>query len=535
MLSKKVDQVLKPVYKQRPVVIFLRALNILISIVPPLLTSRLINIFGYYGGEGAARYIALIALSIIAYFFINWLQDYHWYKMEYIGMGMVRAFIFSNVVHKNYLFLQGTSLGDVENKVIHDAGIYAQARLSHTSSLILNILHITVVAVVLFYMNFVMTLAAMAFFFVFFFAYKLVNKGLRRTSLKEREGYGDMLVSAHEILAGVNTIQLYGKEEFFAHRFEKNVDKYEHFLINLQKWKGLTHAATGSLVWFMPLVAVAIGFWFYHSPMANMDVGDIAAFYFFLPNLTAPIKSLTEFNISVQNSKVVESRLSDLLIDEPTLTENLTEINKINKLEFSNICYKYDNKHEVLHNLNFSVSSGDALAVVGPSGTGKTTFLRMLKRQLEPSWGKILINGVSHHDVDEKSYINRIAVLTQEVFVFDDTVQENINFGQDLPVEKVAKMADMAALGYLNLQELAINLSTGEKQRMGLARALACEYDILILDEPTAELDFDTETQIIENLKLIQKETNCILIIITHSDNILQNLCNQKLVLSKPL
>jgi ATP-binding cassette subfamily B protein len=540
MLSKRIDQVLQPIYKKRIPAIALKTVAILISILPPLLTGQiLIDDLIYTGGQNALRTIGLIGIILLVYFFLSWAQDYYWHRMEYIGTGLVRSYIFANVIRKNYFFLKGRNIGDLENKIVHDAELYAHARLSSLPMLFLNILHIVVILAMLFYVSISMTLATMCFSAIFYIIYKLINRHLRRTALIEREGYSEVLTTTNEVLSGATTIQLYGGQDFFASRFEQTVDKYEHFLIHLRKWKGLAHSSTGTVVWLLPLVAVFVGLRVYQADIVT--IGGITTFYLVLPHLAEPLKALTEFNIDTQNAKVVEARLAELLVDElhngedAPCENNLIKIDKIHNLQFSNICYKYGNGTEVLWDVNFAVGPGDALAIIGPSGAGKTTFLRMLKRQVNPSWGKILINGINMDNICEKSYLSRIAVLAQDVFVFNDSITENVKFGKDIPPEIIAEKIKLAALDHLDPDENAKNLSGGEIQRLGLARALACHYDILIMDEPTTELDIDTEAAIIQNLKAIQAQTNCIFIIVTHSEHILKDLCNEYLDLTREL
>ncbi|MCL2619784.1 MAG: ABC transporter ATP-binding protein/permease [Defluviitaleaceae bacterium] len=533
-LSKRIEQVLAPIYKQRVPVIVLKGIKILVSLLPPVLTGNLLNNLNQYDGDRAFFYIGMIAAVLAVYFLLDWAQDYLWYRMEYIGTGIIRSYLFANVIRKSFLYHKDHSVGDLEGKVVHDAGIYAHAKISMMPMLFLNIIHILVILALLFSRDVPMTFATIAFSAIFFLLYKLINKHIRKATLREREGYSEVLTTTHETLAGVNTIQLYGEEEFFAHRFEKTVDKYEHFLINLRKWKGFALAANNKLVGLLPLVAVFVGLYLYRADIVIAGIGTIVTYYLLLPALVDPIKSLTEFSIDYQNARAVEGRLEELLADETQTNSKLEQIDKIQSLEFSNICYKYDDGTEVLWDVNFTVKPGDALAVVGPSGAGKTTFLRMLKRQLHPSWGQILINNKNHHLVDEKSYINRIAVLAQDIFVFDDSITANIKFGKDIPDAEIQRLAKICALDHLDLEDSATKLSGGERQRLGLARALACQYDVLILDEPTTELDAATETKIIQNLKAVQQENGCIFIVITHSQNVLDNLCNKSLTLSKP-
>jgi ABC-type bacteriocin/lantibiotic exporter with double-glycine peptidase domain len=530
-LSQKVDEALQPIYKQRIPVAFLKALNIMVSILPPLLTGMLIDNLIDAGGDFALQLMAIIAGILVISFLLDWAQDYFWHKMEYTGMGLVRSFIFNNVIRKGYSFHSEHNVGEIEAKVIHDTEIYTHSKISSRPMLILNILHIAVILGISFFLNIHIALSVLGFSVVFFIFYRFVNKKLRGAATTEREGYTNVMVTANEMLSGVNTIQLYGEEKYFARRFSKIVDRYERFLVNLRKWKALAHGATNKIVSFLPLVAVFVGLSLYRADI--ISIGYITAFYLLLPHLAEPIKTLTEYNIDLQNAKAVENRLGELLVNDIKRRDDLVQIDKIHSLEFVNLCYKYENGTEALWDVSFKIETGQALAVVGRSGTGKSTFLRMLKRQLDPSWGDIRINGIHHRKVDEKSYIKRIAVLTQDVFIFDDSVRDNIKFGKDLTDEVLISKADLSALGKVKLDKNAKELSSGERQRLGLARALACEYDILILDEPTGELDADTENEIIENLKLLQEETECILIVITASKILANRFCDNTLELIK--
>jgi len=530
-LSKQIDAVLQPVYKQRGKIIALKAANILVSILPPLLTTQLIDNLLQDSGSQAIQYILTIAGILVVYFVLDWGQDYFWHRMEYIGTGLVRAHIFSNVVRKNYMFFKEHNIGEIESKVVHDAEIYAQSKLSRVPLLILNVMHVAVILIILLFINLILMLTVTAFGVVFYIFYKFINKRLRVASLKEREGLTDVLTNTNEILAGAPTIQLYGEAKYFAKRFGETVDKYEHLLIKLRKWKGLALASTNKIVGLLPLAVVFVGLGLYATGAISM--GYVFMFYILLPYLADPIKSLTEYNIDTQNARAVERRLEEMLSEKKTKRIDLVSIDKINRLEFMDISYSYTNDNPVLEYLSFNITPKDAIAVVGPSGAGKTTFLRMLKRQVLPTSGKILVNGIGLNDIAEKSYLNRVTVVSQEIFVFDANIRENIKFGKEVTDERMARIVELCALEHLNLDDNALNLSAGERQRLGLARALACEFDILILDEPTAELDHDTELRIIETLKRVQQKRECMLIVVTHSKSVINELCNKMLNLGK--
>ena len=531
-LNTKISQTLRPLLGFRYGTVALKAVGILISLVPPYLIGLMVDDLNTTGGENALGFIAVIMGILVVYFFLDWAQDFLWYKMLNTGAGMVRSYMFANVLHKDYRFFTEHSVGDIENKVIHDADYYAKAKLAMKPTLYLNILHIGVVLAFLTYMHLTKTLVVIGLCAVFFLLYSRINKLLRKTSKSERESFSELLNTVNETLLGINTIQLYNAEKFFDDYFEQAVDKYEGFLIRLRKWQSLAYSATGSIMSIIPLAAVLVGIVF--AAAGHITIGGIIAFFLFLPRLSAPIKSLADFNIDLQTARAVEDRLEELLAADHNDHDNLEKIEKIESLEFVDISYSYGgDENEVLTDVCFDIVPGDALAVIGPSGTGKSTFLRLLKRQIEPTLGKVLVNGKNREDINPASYLSRISVLTQDVFAFDDSIRENIRFGKDIADERVDALAKFCGLTDHNLDDNAKSLSGGERQRMGLARALACDHDILVLDEPTSELDLATEAQIVENLKTFQRTKDTMLIVVTHSEYVLKNLCNKVLPLSK--
>jgi len=531
MLSKEISQVLQPLYKFRLFVVFVSAAHILIGLLPPYFMGLLIDDLALYSGAPIYYVIGTIAGLLFLYFFLDWLQGYLWADMINRGAGIVRSVLFSHVLYKDYDFFLKHSQGDISSKVINDAYLYAQAKLARMPTLFLNLLHIVVILIILFVLNIHMTLMTIALAALFFALYSYVNKYLRKSAVREREGFSELMSEANETFSGITTIQLYNVEPFFAERFEKSVEKYERRLTRLKLWQTLSKAATNTLTNMIPVAAILAGV-VYLMTGGNISIGGIIAFYYFLLRLKDPIKALTDFNIDAQNAKAVEARLEELLRQEEEGGQALSQIETIEEIEFQDMGFTYPDGEAILQHLSAKLRRGDIVAVTGPSGAGKSTLLRLLKKQLTPTEGDILINGKPSVDVDSESYLKRIAVLMQDVFVFDSSLQENISFGKHLPEKVIRDAARLGGIDHFSLDESALGLSGGELARLGLARALACDYDVLILDEPTASLDFETECMIIENLKEVQRETKCIMIVITHSANVLENLCTQELRLT---
>ena len=210
---------------------------------------------------------------------------------------------------------------------------------------------------------------------------------------------------------------------------------------------------------------------------------------------------------------------------------------KIEKIEFANVCFKYkvDNPSFGLDNINLTIEKNDIIGVIGKSGSGKTTFADLLLGLLKPDNGKIFINGENSINIDSQNL--NISYIPQSINLLDDNLYENIAFGnknQNIDKEKMNKILFMTDLDKLdkdlyskNIGEDGIKISGGQKQRIGIARALYNKPNLLILDEPTSELDYSSEKKIMQNISEFKID---IIVIIAHRINSL-NICNKLLIL----
>ena len=534
MLADEISRTLRPLGKYRAIVVAVSALHILAGLLPPYFMNMLIDeLYPYIGERSVYLFIiGTIAGLLLMCFFLDWLQGYLWADLINQGAGITRSFFFSRVLRKNHRFFMEHPVGDVNNKVINDSYIYVRSKLVMVPTLFLNLLHIIVIFVFLLFLNVYMKLMTIAFSLLFFLAYSQINRYMRKSAVKEREGFSSLMTEANESLAGIDTIQLYAAERYSADHFRKLSDKYERHLSRLKYWQALSKAARNIIMNIVPVAAIMAGI-FYLSHGGDITIGSIIAFYYLLSRLRDPIRALTDFNIDMQNARAVEGRLGELLAKDVREDPQLEKIDRIDALEFKNLGFGYPDGEMVLSGLNAALRRGDCLAITGPSGAGKTTLMRLLMRQVAPSEGEMSVNGKDCAGIDPASYLARIAVLPQDVYIFDSTLHENISFGKDYPEKRVRGAARLSAIDHFSMDENALGLSGGERQRVGLARALACDYDVLILDEPTSSLDDETERAIIENLRQVQRETNCIMIVVTHSANILEKLCATQLELPR--
>jgi len=331
-----------------------------------------------------------------------------------------------------------------------------------------------------------------------------------------------MQENANESLYNIDMVQLNLAQKYFGKRFATVADAHMQNQSRQQLWKSLAQSSTSTVLNLIPIVAVVLGIVFYHR--GAVTVGQIVAFYALLPQLGEPFRNLANFNMMYQSAKGVELRLASLLItkEEETLAQG-ENIGVIESISLNNLTFSYDQSKIVLNGLTLSLEKGDCMGIVGASGVGKTTLLKILLKRLVAQ--DIFINKIPLNEVSDESYFEKVSFLPQDVFLFNDSINENISFGREGDIDAALELAYAD-----NITSEHSMLSGGEKQRIGMARAVFGERDVIILDEPTSALDVGSEKIIIDNLHSLIKERPVILIIVTHRAGLLK-ICNKTLTL----
>lgn len=485
------------------------ALSTIVGMLVPYLIGKGIDGISDAGAEKAGLAVAIIA-TVLFNFLLNWYQNYQWFKMIYNGQTVLRGGMFGGIAKNSYQFWCGKKSGDVVNRLINDAAQYAEGCLISVPMLILNGFTLVVAFVLIFQYSVPIGIVIMAICLVYFFSYRYINVKLRKYSGEERKGYSELVQTTTQFYEGIPTIQLFGKEDFFAGKYREKVNSLGERNIRLQLWKSLAQSLSGLIIDLMPVAAVVMGM--YLVVTGKCSVGAIFGIYAYTSYLGEPIRNLTDLNIIVQQGKINGERLEELLAEEELPVE---QVDSLEEVALKNICISYDGQNPVLKNFDLSIRKGERIGIVGGSGCGKSTLTHVLTGELLPGDGQIFVNG---READPAVCRTRIAVLPQDIFLYDDSVLENIRFGREQTVPEdivetlaINKFADRDIRG----------LSGGEKRRVGLARALAGDFDLLILDEPTAEIDERMEERII---RFIDQALGAdkMLVVITHRPRILE-------------
>lgn len=354
----------------------------------------------------------------------------------------------------------------------------------------------------LFGIAFLMVIAYAVIVFVF-------NKPIKNINRKQMENNAQLTSYLVESLNGIETIKSFNAERKSNIETEK---KFVKFLKSIFKG-GWIYNLKDSLSGFVALVGGVVILWVgaYSVLNGEMTIGQLLAFNALLAYFLDPIKNLIELQPMMQTAIVASDRLGEILDLELEKSENedkkIAPVTLKGTIEYKNVDFRYGTREIVLKNINLKVENGEKIALVGESGSGKTTLMKLLLNLYKVEKGEILINGYNINDINMNYLRDRIAYISQDVFLFSGTIYENLTLGIENPnMEDVIEAAKMAkAHDFINLmplryetmlEENGANLSGGQKQRLAITRALLKKPDILIMDEATSNLDSITEKAI---------------------------------------
>lgn len=370
-----------------------------------------------------------------------------------------------------------------------------------------------------------------------FFVYKLSNKiHLKFTKIQEK--FSELTTKAQESFSGIRVIKSYVREESEIKQFTKLSDEY--LKRNMEKVK--IQALFMPLLFLITGVSVIIVIWVGGSMVieGTLTLGEMIAFVAYLSLLIWPVIAFGWVINIIQQAAASMKRLLKIFGEEDDVQDSEITNNAITKIdgdiEFNNVSFRYSKETNiVLKNLSFKVPKGETLAIIGHTGSGKTSLINLIPRLFDVSDGEILIDNTNVKTIPKEILRKNIGIVTQETFLFSDTLTNNIAFGLDEVNEEVInEVSEISQLkkdvetfkeGYETvLGERGITLSGGQKQRTSLARALAINPKILILDDSFSAVDTNTEEEILQKLKEFMKGRTSI--IISHRISTVKNADN---------
>ena len=467
-------------------------------------------------------YLGLAVLRGVLYFSGTYLSN--WVGQNFILN--LRKSLFEHLQGLSLSFFEGRKLGDILSRLSSDISSIERLIITGLTSAVSYIFQLLVFIGMLFYMQWKLALVSLIVVPLFYAVTRFFSSRIKLASRERTRREGAINSISEESFSNIALMQAYNQQSAESERFGvQNLRSFEAKMLKVRLKAAFTPVVslieTGGTV-----VVMGAGAWLLVNN--EITVGALVAFIMLLGKLYSPVRSLSKLLNTIFSASASAERVIEFMEEQPQVKESPYELEQAEgRIEFKNVSFTYPGKSKpVLSDVSFTVSPGESVALVGASGAGKSTIVKLLMRFYDPSSGTVLLDGFALKGLKVDSLRENVAVLFQESLIFDGTVRENIAYGKpdatDEEIVQAAKAADAhgfimkLADGYdTPVGQKGRNLSGGQRQRLAIARAMIRNAPILILDEPAEGLDANSEMRIAEPMNRLMKDRATLMI--THN------------------
>jgi len=450
-------------------------------------------------------------------------------KVSQMTVYTMRRDLFEKITRLPIKYTDTHKHGDIMSRMTNDVENVSNAVSQSIASLFSSTLTLIGSFSIMLYYNWLMTLIACVTIPLTVIISTILAKFMRKYFVQKQKLLGELNSQIEETVTGYKTVVAYGKEKEAAGKFKKSSDEFRGVSIRARVWGSLMGPLMNFLGNLQYLLIAAFGGYFILNPVAGMrklTIGNIQAILQYSKRFTRPINEIANQYASILTALAGAERIFEIL-DSPVETDEGTRV--INPsdirgdIQLSNIMFSYIPGEPVLRNLNLSIKAGQKVAIVGATGSGKTTIVNLLTRFYEIDSGAITIDGTDIREFPKDALRRSIAIVLQDTVLFCDSIRTNIKYGRpdatDSEMTEAAKAAradtfiDRKPEAYETvLSEAGDNLSQGQRQLLSIARAVLADPKILILDEATSSVDTRTEMHIQEALVALMKDRTSLII-----------------------
>lgn len=482
----------------------------------------------HFSGEDPKLALIFVISSIIVLFFLkNFFNYLAMFFITFLRNGVLtslRENLYKKIISMPLPFFSEKKKGDVISRITTDILEIQHSFLSILELIIREPLTIFFTLIAMFLISYKLTVFVLFFIPISGFIIALIGKSLKATSTLVQTEQAEFLSITEETLQGLKVIKGFVSELFFIDKFKKSNNKfykYSNRLINRQNLASpisefLGISVIGALLWYGgQLVLVDLEL----KPAAFLTYMGLAY------GVLTPAKAISKASYSIKKGNAAAERVLEILESESSIKEIKNPINKQSfnsEIIFKNVSFKYD-QESVLNNINFKIQKGQTIAIVGQSGSGKSTIANLIPRFYDVCSGEILIDGINIKDLYKSELRKLMGLVSQESILFNDSISNNIKLSNSKvnlkEIEESAKIANANEFiekfehGYdLNVGDGGGKLSGGQKQRISIARAVLSNPPIMILDEATSSLDSESEKLVQDALENLMKNRTSIII-----------------------
>ena len=496
----------------------------IVNLTAPKLLSAMTGIVGAGLDDAGLNQVIRLALGLLGLYLLRILfrfgSNYLTHKAAWHLVGDLRSRLYNKLQSLDLGFFHDKQTGDLMSRVINDTRDFELLYAHMIPDILTNVATFVGVLVILLTVNWKLALITCCPIPLILLSGVVFSKIVRPFFKASQKSMGELNAQLQDSLSGLHEIQAFGQEKYESQRVqEKNLAQVGAMLRALRA-SAIFHPSVEFLSSAGTVLVVFFGGFLAYR--GQLSVEDIVAFMLYLSLFYTPVSGLANLLESLQQSLAGAERVT-LILDTPSAIENAPDARDMGRangaVAFENVSFHYSNKIPVLKDISFSCEPGMMVALVGPTGVGKTTTTQLISRFYDPVEGRVLIDGQDIRDVTLESLRHNISPVLQDTFLFNGTISENIGYAKpdatQEEIEAAAKAANihddimsMPEKYETKVGERGLRLSGGQKQRVAIARAILRQSPIIVLDEATASVDVQTEKQIQKAIKnLAGKQT----------------------------
>ncbi|RLE87983.1 MAG: ABC transporter ATP-binding protein [Thermoprotei archaeon] len=479
-----------------------------LSVISPLLIGRSIDLLVVRDISELWKYVILLISIAIAQSILSFLQRY---LSTYLSQNVVydiRNQLYSHLYRLSYGFFNKMPTGQVISRMTSDVdtiGVLIRFTLIHGVYAITTVI---LALVIMSMRNITLTMLVLCILPIISLIVIPYSRRVRKYFSRTRELYGEMTSLLQESIAGIKIVRTLPADVIFADRFSLLNRNYLSTMVRITRLRALTRSVLAFIVSFTLLIV----YWYggLKTIAGELTIGDIVSFSLYTNMLMWPLITLGFLVALYERAKISMKRLTDILGTRSEVLEasDASDIKiRYGSINFENVWFSYDDKSWVLKGINLNIEPGEIVAIVGPTGSGKTSLLHLLLRLYDPQKGRICIDGIDIKKFKLESLRRQIGIVHQDIFLFPSSIKDNIAYGKPTAsLEEIMKVAKMARihdfisslpLGYdTPVGERGVTLSGGQRQRLAIARALLLDPKIILMDDPISQIDSETEMAI---------------------------------------